>query len=138
MNQFFIDTSFFFSLVNRKDAHHAQARSLFERLANEETQYFTSNFVLAEAHALILNRIGRDPAAQFIEAMKFRSVTTIIRVTPLDESRAEEIIFKYTDKDFSYVDATSFAIMERLKITQCLAYDHHFVQYGFTPITESN
>ena len=135
MNRVFIDTSFFFPLVNTKDAYYAQARSLFERLTNEETEYFTSNFVLAESHALILNRIGRNSAAQFIEAIKFRSVTNIIRVTPMDESRAEEIIFKYTDKDFSYVDATSFAIMERLEITQCLTYDHHFVQYGFIPIT---
>ena len=135
MNRVFIDTSFFFSLVNVKDAQHTQARSLFERLAHEETEYLTSNFVLAEAHALILNRIGRNPAAQFIQAIKFRSVTNIIRVTPLDENRAEEIIFKYTDKDFSYVDATSFAIMKRLKMTQCLTYDHHFVQYGFIPMT---
>lgn len=82
MNRVFIDTSFFFALINSKDAHHAQARSIFERLANEETEYFTSNFVLAEAHALILNRIGRNSAAQFIEAIKFRSVTNIIRVTP--------------------------------------------------------
>lgn len=134
MNRVFIDTSFFFSLVNVKDAMHLSARSIFERLANEEREYLTSNFVLAETHALILNWIGRDSAAQFLEAIKFRSVTKIICVTPEDESRAEEIIFKYTDKDFSYTDATSFAIMERLEIHECLTYDHHFTQFGFIPI----
>ncbi len=95
-------TPHFFPLVNVKDAFHTQAQAVFKRLARKETEYFPSNFVLAEAHALILNRIGRNPAVHFIEAIKFRSVTTIIRVTPEDESRAEEIIFKYTDKDFSY------------------------------------
>lgn len=33
-----------------------------------------------------------------------------------DEDRAGEIIAKFTDKDFSYVDCLSFALMERLRV----------------------
>jgi len=37
----------------------------------------------------------------------------------------------YTDKTFSYVDCSSFAVMERLRITAAFAFDPHFEQYGF-------
>jgi len=54
------------------------------------------------------------------------------RITEEDERKAREIIFTYFDKSFSYTDATTFAVMERLGITSVLAFDQHFTQYGFT------
>ena len=33
---------------------------------------------------------------------------------------------------WSYVDATSFALMERERITEAFAFDHHFAQRGLT------
>jgi predicted nucleic acid-binding protein len=54
----------------------------------------------------------------------------IIRPTEGDEERALDIIFGYTDKDFSFTDALSFAVMERLGIKVAFSLDEHFVQYG--------
>ena len=34
-------------------------------------------------------------------------------------------------KDFSYVDASSFAIRERLSISTAFSFDSHFRQFGF-------
>jgi len=47
-----------------------------------------------------------------------------------DEERAKEIIRRYTDKSFSYTDATSFAVMERLGLREAFGFDPHFQQYG--------
>lgn len=41
----------------------------------------------------------------------------------------------YTDKDFSFADAISFVVMERLGITRAFTFDRHFEQYGFTVLT---
>jgi predicted nucleic acid-binding protein len=57
------------------------------------------------------------------------------RVTGQDEVRALDILTRYTDKDFSYTDATSFAVMERLGIGTVFTFDHHFGQYGFEALT---
>jgi predicted nucleic acid-binding protein len=57
-------------------------------------------------------------------------VWPIERVTAEDEVRARDVLRRYEDKDFSYVDATSFAVMERLRIREAFAFDPHFVQYG--------
>jgi len=40
-------------------------------------------------------------------------------------------------KEFSFTDCTSFALMERMRITTAFAFDIHFRQYGrFTIVPE--
>ncbi|SHF68103.1 PIN domain-containing protein [Desulfofundulus australicus DSM 11792] len=45
-----------------------------------------------------------------------------------------EIIKKYRDKDFSFTDATSFAVMYRYGINLAFTFDRHFKQYGFETV----
>ena len=92
----------------------------------EEWQLFTSNFVVAETHALILTRLGRDLAADWLHDVP----AAVVRVTEEDESKAQHIILAYQDKEFSYCDATSFAVMERIGVREVMAFDPHFTQYG--------
>ncbi|MHB8577630.1 MAG: type II toxin-antitoxin system VapC family toxin, partial [Dehalococcoidia bacterium] len=54
-----------------------------------------------------------------------------MRVTEGDEQRARDIIAQYSDKKFSYTDATSFAVMERLQIDMAFPLDRNFAQFGF-------
>ena len=42
----------------------------------------------------------------------------------------------YDDQDFSIVDRTSFAVMERLGITRAASFDHHFAVYRYGPRRE--
>ncbi|MEA2032004.1 MAG: PIN domain-containing protein [Euryarchaeota archaeon] len=74
-------------------------------------------------------KIGRDEAIEHLE--KLRNTAEIERVSGEDESKAWQIILRYRDKDFSYVDATSFAVMERLEISDAFSFDEHFEQYSF-------
>jgi len=60
----------------------------------------------------------------------FANVWPIERITNDDEARAQDILRPYDDKSFSYVDATSLSVMERLGIRQAFAFDPHFEQYG--------
>lgn len=90
----------------------------------------TTNFVVAEAHALHLNRLGRGVARAFLASLDTSS-TVVVRVTEDDERRGRAIVFRYADKDFSLTDATSFAVMERLGVRHAFTFDRHFEQYGF-------
>ncbi len=58
----------------------------------------------------------------------------MVRVTRLDEGQAREIIFRYDNRDFSYTDATSFAVMERLTIGSAFTFDRHRAQYGLNTL----
>jgi len=129
----FMDSSGFLPLVAPNDAHYQEARTLWQRLERERWSIFTTNFVVAETHSLFLVRLNQMRATEFLREIETSSIT-IIRVNPNDEKQAREIIFKYDDKDFSLVDATSFVIMERLGIPYAFTFDRHFSQYGFTAL----
>ncbi len=125
-----IDSSAYFALLNNHDASHSQAVAINTRLIAEGWRLFNSSFILAETHALLLNRLSHNVATKFLQDME-QSATTILWVTPADAQRATELIYQYDDKNFSLTDATSFAIMERLGLRQAFAFDRHFTQYGF-------
>lgn len=129
-----VDSSAYFVLANVKDGDHNKARSILRRANTEHWRLFTTNFVLAETHALLLKRLNRLVAVTFVGQV-YQGSTTIVRVSEVDERRAWEIITRYDDKDFSLTDATSFAVMERLGIAHVFTFDHHFAQYGFVALT---
>src|SRR5690348_14150004 len=115
MSRIFVDTSAYFSYINPKDASYSASRRVMSRLADAHASLLTSNFVVAETHALLLTRVSHSAATRFLDAI-FAGATQIIRVRETDETAAREIIRRFGDKEYSYTDATSFAIMNRLHI----------------------
>jgi uncharacterized protein len=126
----FVDSSVYLALLDADDEHHREATQIVHQLAQERYRQFTTNVLLIESHALILSVLGRGRAAQFLKDME-ESNTVVIRARAADEERAKQILFQYTDKDFSFADAISFAVMERLTIRLAFTFDRDFAQYGF-------
>ena len=124
----FSDTSFLYAQADEADSDHLLVVSIVEEALQQRQPIVVMTFIIAETHALILRRLGRDIAANWLQ--KAYDSLIIIRPTEEDERRACEIIFGYSDKDFSFTDAISFAVMERLGITVALSLDEHFVQFG--------
>jgi len=129
----FVDSSAYYAYTDTDDANHAAALSLARRLAADQADFYTSNFVVAETHGLLVNRLDRDAAERVLERL-YASTTRIVRATQADETRAREIIRQYTDKNYSLIDAISFAVMQRLHLRQVWTYVHHFAQFGFTAV----
>lgn len=134
----FVDTSAYFALGDTGDAENAVAQLIAERLVAERWRPFTTNFIVAETHALIIARQHRLAAARFLQEIDATPDTTIVRVSAADERRAREIIHGYSDKDFSLTDALSFAVMERLRIGHAFTFDRRFAQYGFALLGPSS
>ena len=126
MAQVLADTSAIYALIDRDDSYHTKATSLLRSFPRRGLTPFLSNFIVAECHALLLSRLGMHTAREWL----VKQAWPVEPVAPNDEERAKEIISRYTDKGFSYTDATSFAVMERLGIREAFAYDPHFQQYG--------
>ena len=127
----FVDSSAYLALLDVDDEHHREAREIIQELAQARYRQFTTNVLLIESHALILSVLGRGRAAQFLKDME-ESNTVVIRARAADEERAKQILFQYTDKDFSFADCISFAVMERLALRLAFSFDRDFAQYGFT------
>lgn len=127
MARILVDTSAVYALIDRSDRWHPTAKAALDEIRKSRAEPILTNFVVAECHALLLVRLGPALARQWLTS----NLWSIHRVTVQDEAQAMSIITKYTDKSFSYADATSFAVMERLGIRKAYAFDPHFHQYGF-------
>ncbi len=131
MRRVFVDTSAFFAHLVAEDRHHPQARALFERAARESWTLVTTNAVVSESYTLIRVRArnGRELAVAFLDDIR-DGLCTVERVGPIDEARAVDLLRQYGDKSFSFCDALSFMAMERLGLTDALAFDEDFRSYG--------
>ncbi len=138
----FGDTSGFFAFAARTDQHHSEAQVLLDRLTDERCSLYTTNFVLAETHALLLHRLKPARGEPFARATALRVVQrlyqgaeqlgTLMRVTAADETEAFALLARFADKNFTFTDATSFAVMERLGLSLAFSFDEDFVRAGFT------
>lgn len=125
-----MDTSAFVALRNRAEREHEQARDSLRRLVHEEARLYTSNLVFAETYVALLVRVGRGEAIGW--GRRFRAGTSIemIRIDETIEDAAWQILEDHPDKRWSYVDATSFALIDQEGGREAFALDHHFTKRG--------
>ena len=132
MTRVFVDTSAFVALRNRAEQEHETARAALSRLVSERARLFTSNHVFAETYTALLVRVGRSEAIQWGRHFRAGWAIELLRVDESVEEDAWSLLESHADKLWSYVDATSFALMEREDVQTAFAFDHHFTQRGLT------
>jgi predicted nucleic acid-binding protein len=125
-----VDSSAFLSLEDADERSHQRTRDAFRELVLARRRLVTTNFVFGETYTLIMSRLGRDRAVSWASSFLAGRVVELLRVTDAHEDRAWEIILDFEDKDFSYTDATTFAVAENLGIPDALSLDRHFRQVG--------
>ena len=120
------DSSAILALLDADDADHARAVAVARDIASEERPIFITNYIEAEAHALLLRKLGRAMACQWL----LTGGLPVVRALPAEEQGAREILARHTDKDWTFCDAISFAMLDARHIARAFTFDHHFRQYG--------
>ena len=120
------DSSAILALLDADDADHLTAVAVARRLANDKRPAFITNYIEAEAHALLLRKLGRTLAREWL----ISGGLPVVRVVPDEEQHAKALLVRYKDKDWTLCDATSFAVLEHRRIRTAFTFDHHFEQYG--------
>ncbi|CAD7783535.1 MAG: hypothetical protein KCCBMMGE_01937 [Candidatus Methanoperedenaceae archaeon GB37] len=69
-------------------------------------------------------------AVQFGEDIRASRIIQIEYMTSELLEEAWRIFKSFADKEFSFTDCTSFALMEYLHIDTAFTFDGHFSQYG--------
>jgi len=129
----FVDTWGWCTVSNPKETQHQQVREIMETLPESGKRLITTNFVLDETYTLVRFRVHHQAAVELhqrIERLIIGKLLKVIHITPEIEQPAWRIFERYSDKDFSFTDCTSFVVMQSLKLTQALTDDHHFEQMG--------
>lgn len=126
----FIDTSAFVALRNEAEAEHESARETLAELIADGVTLFTSNYVAAETYTALLVRVGGEEAIEWGRRFRAGEAIELVRLEAEVEEEAWEILERHRDKRWSYVDATSFALIDRHGGGEAFAFDAHFAQRG--------
>jgi uncharacterized protein len=128
----FVDTSFWVGLINRRDTCHEQATALLA--AHDRDRLVTTNEVRGETWTFLRRRAGHAVALRFLDAVAASPRVEVVRVSETIEADAERWLRRKDDREFSWVDATSFAVMRELRTTEAFAFDGDFAAAGFTEL----
>jgi predicted nucleic acid-binding protein len=120
------DSSAILALLDADDADHARAVATARRIVSERRPSFITNYVEAEAHALLVRKLGRTIAREWL----LTGGLPVVRALPAEEEHARETVARHTDKDWTLCDAVSFAVLEARHVARAFTFDHHFRQYG--------
>ena len=120
------DSSAILALLDADDADHERAVAIARRIASEKRPTFITNYIEVEAHALLLRKLGRTLAREWL----LTGGLPVIRALPGEETLAREIVARHSDKDWSLCDAISFAVLDLRGIRRAFTFDRHFLQYS--------
>jgi predicted nucleic acid-binding protein len=122
----FVDTSVWFAAANIRDRYNVRAKQLLLEI----NAPVLTDHILIETWGLLNSRVHRQAAENFWLAIR-RQTAELQKVTAADVEAAWTIGQSFSDQQFSIVDRTSFAIMERLGITRAASFDDDFAVYRF-------
>ena len=128
----FVDSSYWIARFVPPDSHHEEARSLSRLMA--DSPLVTSNLVLGETWTWLRRRRGHSQAMTWIDAVVARLHTRIESVDDGLEEEAWAWLRTHDERPYSFVDATSFALMRKLRIGDALAFDGDFAAAGFNEL----
>lgn len=127
----FVDTSFWIGLLVPADRCHADAAQLWRR---ERGPLRTSNLVAGETWTWLKRRAGHVDALQFMTMLRRSPRVSMAFIDSNVDERAWDWLARHDERAYSYVDATSFEIMRRERISEALAFDGDFSAAGFIEV----
>jgi uncharacterized protein len=129
----FADTSFFVAGADDRDQRHGVALQLFERVGGR--RIITSNHVRGETWTTLRRKLWHGRAVDFLDGVdgEGRHIQ-VAHVSEELEAEALRWLRRHDEREYSFVDATSFAYMRARGIEEALAFDGDFAAAGFTEL----
>lgn len=129
----FADTSFFVAGAFSRDRYHDTAIRLLHQLSGR--RIVTTNHVQGETWTWIRRKAWHSKAVQVLDTLEGRNgYAEVIRVSEELEAEALHWLRQHDEREYSFVDATSFAFMRARGIEEALAFDGDFAAAGFTEL----
>jgi predicted nucleic acid-binding protein len=128
----FVDTSAFYALLDRDDAHHPRAKRAWTDLLKAVHALVTSNYVLVETLALLQNRLGMEAIRAFHDDILPLINIEFVALGTRRSGVAD--LLSASRRNLSLVDCVSFEVMRASGINTVFAFDKHFREQGFTLI----
>jgi predicted nucleic acid-binding protein len=127
-----LDTSGLYEAADRRAPRHVVFRDAFRELLARPAGLLTTEVVLAETHALVLSRVGPQPACELVERL---TASPRIEVVPVDAAlrgAALSLLRERPGRSYSLADAISFTVMRERGMDAAFTLDADFGAAGFT------
>lgn len=128
----FADTGFWYGLHVAADRRHKPAVALWK---GDDQRIVTTNLVLGETWTLArVKGVGHRRALALIDAVQASARVEVVAVDAAIERQAWDWLRLHDERTYSFVDATSFAVMLRRRLREALTFDGDFSAAGFVEV----
>ena len=131
MKGLFVDTAGWVAAADAADTLSTSVRRERDEWLAASGILVTTDYVIDETLTTIRLRLGLPAAEAWWQQVDGSSRLRLETIDVVRAERARSLFFRYTDKDFSFTDCTSFTVMRDLRLRKVLTLDHHFGQMSF-------
>ena len=124
----FVDASAYLSSLLPRDPNREQALKIIHSIEEKREQLITSYAILGEVLTISSQRYDREKGIRIVEDL-MRGRTQVVIENSQFVELAYKIFRRIKDKDVSWVDCYSFAIIENYKIEKVFSFDRDFNKY---------
>jgi uncharacterized protein len=128
----FVDTSFWIAIHIARDDHHQAAQRALRAVGRE--RLVTTNHVRGETWTFLRRHTWHELAVAFLNRLERTQRLEVVFVDQQRETEALSWLRRHDEREYSFVDATSFALMRALGIRDALAFDDDFTAAGFVQL----
>lgn len=129
----FADTGALYAVLVKADENNARAHSWLQA-HKLKARLFSTDYVLSELLTLLRARGQLARARISAKALFAGNVARIHYVSEEDLQAGAEVFDRFTDKQWSFTDCVSYAVMERLGVKRAFSFDDHFRQFGIVKV----
>jgi hypothetical protein len=127
----FIDTGVFVAFHNTKDVNHRKALKIIRNIATGKLgSAYTSDYIFDEAVTTALVRTKRPKTALTLGKIIQGELTTpflvVLKVNSSAFKEAWKLFSRYAEKELSFTDCTSIALMKMKNIENIASFDTDF------------
>ena len=119
----FADSNYFVALFYPHDALHHQATIHANSIAKDNLHIITSSFVFLETVTVLSQRAGRAVSREAGLYLRNNPFVTLLHIDEALGEKAWRIFQNTQDKNISFVDCSTIAVMQAEHITTLLTFD---------------
>ena len=131
----FIDASAYLAIVMPFDSNRQKALRLSKTVFSKENNLITSNAILGEVLTICSQRHNRQASIDFVSDILKGKTNIVLENKELIE-KSFDIFKTIKDKDVSWVDCYSFAIIEYYKVDKVFSFDRDFKKHAKAELLE--
>lgn len=127
----FVDTGAWFALSIASDPDHESAKQFVS--ANREP-LMTTDYVVDELLTLFVVRGEKAKGIEWLREVLDAANIELVQIERTLFDLACQAYAEFADKEWSFTDCTSYAVMQQRGVTKAFSFDKQFRQFGIVQV----